>query len=84
MSETTQQKAARLGLDCCPQCGWIIEYDCGCPPRTFEVPDSRQRGAWHPTPFWVFWRPAWRRPIFAHWQIGGGVDEWEYAAAIPS
>lgn len=81
MIETAEQKAARLGRECCPKCGWIIDYDCGCPPKSkwpTAVSDSRERGEWRPTPFWLFWKPAMRRPIFAHWQLGGGVDEWEY------
>lgn len=41
--------------------------------------DGRPRGDWERTPFWVFWRPAWRRPVYAHWNIGGGLEEWEYA-----
>lgn len=42
-------------------------------------PDSRPRGEWRNTPLWLFWKPQYRRPIYAHWQIGGGVDDWEYA-----
>jgi len=45
------------------------------------IPDSRERGEWRPTPSLLFWKPAWRRPIYAHAQLGGGIDEWEYADA---
>jgi hypothetical protein len=79
MIETAAQKAARLGLDCCPDCGWIIEYGCGC--AATVIPSSRQRGTWRRTPFWLFWKPRFRRPVYAHWNIGGGFDEWEYADA---
>ena len=44
-----------------------------------ELPDTRPVGEWQKTPAWLFWKPKYRRPIYAHWQIGGGVDEWEYA-----
>jgi hypothetical protein len=40
--------------------------------------DTRERGEWCKTPWWLFWKPAERRPIYAHWQLGVGVDEWEY------
>ena len=44
--------------------------------------DGRGRGEWRETPFWLFWKPRYRRPIYAHWQIGGGVDEWEYSDTL--
>lgn len=43
------------------------------------VPDSRPRGEWQRTPWWVWWKPRWRRRVQAHWQLGGGHDNWEYS-----
>lgn len=45
--------------------------------------DTRERGGWRATPWWLFWKPPYRRPVYAHWQVGGGIDEWEYRS-IPS
>jgi len=70
-------------MDVCSKCGWVIDYACGCPDKKPEtvvtVTDSRPRGAWEATPMWLFWKPVLRRPIYAHWQLGGGLDGWEYA-----
>lgn len=46
------------------------------------IPDGRPRGEWHPTPGWLrilFGKPVYRRAVYAHWQIGGGWDGWEYS-----
>jgi hypothetical protein len=44
--------------------------------------DGRERGEWRQTPVWLFWKPRWRRPVYAYGALGGGLDEWEYAATI--
>lgn len=36
-------------------------------------------GDWQATPRWLFWKPPFRRPLYAWWNIGGGFDGWEYA-----
>jgi len=36
-------------------------------------------GDWVATPRWLFWKPPFRRPLYAPWNIGGGFDGWEYA-----
>lgn len=40
-------------------------------------------GEWQRTPVWIFWRNQYRRPIYAPWNIGGGIDDWEYAERPP-
>ncbi|MEN5278121.1 hypothetical protein ABE527_14360 [Brucella sp. TWI432] len=42
--------------------------------------DTRPRGEWSATPLFlrlIGFSPM-RRPVYAHYMIGGGVDEWEY------
>jgi hypothetical protein len=42
--------------------------------------DGRPRGEWRRTPYLLRllgW-PPYRRPCYAHWNIGGGFDGWEY------
>jgi hypothetical protein len=49
-------------------------------PSLHLVSDSRPRGEWRQRPWWMLWRTEKLvRPIYAHWQLGGGWDGWEYA-----
>lgn len=47
--------------------------------------DDRERGTWRRTPWLlrIIGFPGYRRPIFANWRIGGGVDGWEYTQQEP-
>lgn len=40
-------------------------------------------GDWEQTPAWLQWlgKPAYRRPLYAWPQIGGGFDGWEYSVS---
>jgi hypothetical protein len=38
-------------------------------------------GDWEATPRWLFWKPPFRRPLYAWWNIGGGFDGWEYSVS---
>ena len=40
------------------------------------------RGEWEPTPWWAFWRPAWRRPLFFY-DFGLMDHDWEYRDEPP-
>lgn len=41
-----------------------------------NVPDADlTRGAWRSTPWWMFWRPMYRRPVYAFF---GPRSRWEY------
>jgi hypothetical protein len=41
-------------------------------------PDAElERGEWTPTPWWLFWRQEWRRPVYAFF---GPRIRWEYTA----
>lgn len=39
------------------------------------VGDGLERGDWQKTPFWLFWKPSWRRPVYAFF---GPRIRWEY------
>lgn len=41
-------------------------------------------GPWQPTPRWLFWKPPYRRALYAWWNIGGGFDGWEYSVTSQS
>ncbi|GEC56825.1 hypothetical protein ABIF38_005216 [Bradyrhizobium japonicum] len=41
-------------------------------------------GDWERTPAWLFWKPPFRRALYAWWNIGGGFDGWEYSALVSS
>ena len=40
-------------------------------------------GEWQETPQWLRWlgKPAFRRQLYAWWNIGGGLDGYEYCVS---